>query len=232
MDRLRPEAVRIEEIVSMCVSPVSVPIPSTESLHSAFLALLPRIQAHARFAFRRIRCEHERADCVAETLALAWKQHLALARRGKDAAAFPATLALRCSQAVKAGRRLHRMESGKDVLAPRAQSRRGFAVESLPQTSALSGNRWDEALHDNRVSPIPDQVAFRIDFPRWHGRRPGRDRAVLDDLMAGERTQEVADKHKLSSGRVAQLRREFHADWRRFHAEAPADGARVPADVA
>jgi hypothetical protein len=195
--------------------------PSIPSLQAAFLALLPQIQTHARFAFRRVPCEHERADCVAETLALAWKQHLALARRGKDAAAFAATFALRCSQAVKAGRRLQRTESGKDVLAPKAQQRRGFALESLPQTGSLSGNRWDEALHDNRVSPVPDQVAFRIDFPRWHSRRPCRDQAVLDDLMAGERTQEVAAKHRLSPGRVAQLRREFRDDWQRFHGEPP-----------
>jgi hypothetical protein len=32
-------------------------------------------------------------------------------------------------------------------------------------------------------------------------------------------TQELAERHKVSSGRISQLRREFHSDWRRFHGE-------------
>ena len=39
--------------------------------------------------------------------------------------------------------------------------------------------------------------------------------------MAGERTGEVAVRHGLSAGRVAQKRSEFHADWLRFHGEEP-----------
>jgi hypothetical protein len=42
----------------------------------------------------------------------------------------------------------------------------------------------------------------------------GYDRTrVLDDLMLGERTLDVAGKHGLSPGRVSQLRRELHDDW-------------------
>ncbi len=39
------------------------------------------------------------------------------------------------------------------------------------------------------------------------------------DLMAGERTLDVANRFGLSAGRVSQKRREFHDDWRRFHGE-------------
>jgi hypothetical protein len=32
-------------------------------------------------------------------------------------------------------------------------------------------------------------------------------------------TFELADKHRVSAGRISQLRREFHADYKRFHGE-------------
>jgi hypothetical protein len=62
---------------------------------------------------------------------------------------------------------------------------------------------------------------FRIDFPAWRASRTERDRRILDDLMLGERTLDVAAKYGLSPGRVSQLRREPHDDWERFCAEPP-----------
>jgi hypothetical protein len=62
---------------------------------------------------------------------------------------------------------------------------------------------------------------FRLDFPAWSATRTERDRRVLDDLMLGERTLDVAGKHGLSPGRVSQLRRQFLLDWRRFLSEPP-----------
>src|SRR5262249_54204542 len=53
-------------------------------------------------------------------------------------------------------------------------------------------------------------------FPAWRRTRTRRDQRLLDDLMAGERTQEVSQRHGLSPARVSQLRRDFHDDWRRF----------------
>src|SRR5262249_19783212 len=85
----------------------------------------------------------------------------------------------------------------------------------LPEVSTLSDNPLAEALHDNTQTPPDEQCAFRIDFPAWRLTRAERDRRVLDDLMLGGRTLEVAGKYGLSPGRVSQLRREFLADWRR-----------------
>ncbi len=193
--------------------------PDIESLQVAFLSHLPQIQLHADFAFRHIRCPHTRADYTAETVALAWKVFVALARRGKDVAAFITTFALRCSQAVKAGRRLCGQESRRDVLAPTTQQVHGLALEHLLPAGTLGGNPWEEALRDNSVSPVLDQVGWKLDFPRWRGSHSPRDQAILDDLMIGECTQEVAQHHALSPARVSQLRREFHQSWRRFHGE-------------
>jgi hypothetical protein len=63
---------------------------------------------------------------------------------------------------------------------------------------------------------VPEQVSFRIDFPAWRLTPSDRDRRLIDDLMLGERTLDVADKHGLTAGRVSQLRRDFKQDWDRF----------------
>jgi hypothetical protein len=75
----------------------------TKIVTASFLAQLPRFLARARFAFRRVACPQTRADRVAEALALAWKHFVTLSQRGKRPEAFVTTLALRCTQAVKAG---------------------------------------------------------------------------------------------------------------------------------
>src|SRR5205085_7671788 len=90
---------------------------------------------------------------------------------------------------------------------------------SLPDRSSLDGKVLDEALHDNPRSPVPDQVCFRLDFPCWLNTLTERDRRVVGDLMAGERTLDVADKHGLSPARVSQLRREFMEGWLAFCGE-------------
>ena len=110
--------------------------------------------------------------------------------------------------------------AGRSALSPAAQARHGFAVSKLPDFSTLNGNPLDEALHENTRSPVPEQVAFRLDFPCWLCSLSDRDQRVVEDLMVGERTLAVAEKHGLSPGRVSQLRREFLEGWRLFCGEA------------
>lgn len=66
------------------------------------------------------------------------------------------------------------------------------------------------------VTPVPDQAAFRIDWRAWLKTRTERDRRIIADLLAGERTLDVSHKFGMSPGRVSQLRQEFHQDWERF----------------
>jgi hypothetical protein len=158
--------------------------PRTDrSVTATFLAHLPRFEAHARFTFRRVGCPHARADRVAETVALAWRHFTALARRGKKPEEFVTTLALRCSQAVRAGRRLVGCETGTDVLSPVARVRHGLGVTRLPVHDRESDRHpLPGALADNTRSAVPEQAAFRVDFPRWRASLWRRDRRVLDAL--------------------------------------------------
>jgi hypothetical protein len=200
-------------------------VPSPETLETTFLLLLPRIETHARVYFRHLRCTHKKDDAIAETVAVAWKWYVRATQRGKDISQFVGAFASFAARAVRSGRRVCGQEKAKDVLSPLAQMRRSFTVASLPETSSQEGNVFDEALRDNMQTPIPEQVAFRHDFPAWCRTRPDRDRRVIRDLMAGERTMEVADRHGLTAGRISQLRREFHNDWLAFCDELPATAA-------
>jgi len=42
---------------------------------------------------------------------------------------------------------------------------------------------------------------------------------MIDALMLGERTLDVANKFHITPARVAQLRREFHDDWQQHCGE-------------
>src|SRR5262249_22789177 len=150
-------------------------------------------------------------------VALAWKWFLRLVAKGKDAAAFPATIAAFAARAVRSGRRLCGQEKAKDVLSPRAQQRKHFAVQSLPdQDSGGADNGTIAARRDNTKSPPDEQAAFRIDFPDWLTRLGDRNGRIAWDMALGERTRELADRYGTSQARISQLRREFLEDWRRF----------------
>jgi hypothetical protein len=197
------------------------PIPLAR-LQATFLSsVLPKVVSHGRIYFRHLRSAELKEEYIAEMVALTWRWHRRLAERGKDATRFPTALATFAARAVRSGRKLAGMDRVRDVLSPQAQQRHGFAVGKLPDYGALDGSPLEEALHDNTRTPPDEQCAFRIDFPAWRAGRTERDRRVLDDLMLGERTLDVAGKYGLSPGRVSQLRREFLLDWRRYCDEPP-----------
>jgi hypothetical protein len=194
------------------------PAISFHLLHTRFLSILPRIEKHAHVYFRHVRCKEHKADLVAEVVALAWKWFVRLAERSKDATQFPSTLASYAARAVKSGRRVTGQIPPKDILSERAQQRHHFCVGKLPDFSTESTNPLAEALADNTVSPVPDQVQFRCDFPAWTRSRCQRDRRLIHVMATGERTKVLARRFRISQARVSQLRRQFHDDYERFTA--------------
>src|SRR5262249_47112028 len=110
----------------------------------------------------------------------------------------------------------------KDALSPVAQRRHGFQVGRLPDFSTLNGNPLTEALQDKTRSPVPEQVAFRLDFPAWLASLGARNRGIAQDMAQGHRTGELAEAYGLSPARISQLRREFHRGWQKFCGELPA----------
>src|ERR1700676_518198 len=203
-----------------------------EHLHSRFMKLVPRIEMHARIYFRDLKCQAKKDDAIAETIAIAWKWFLSLAERGKDPSNFVVAFVSLAARSVKSGRRICGQEKAKDVMSSQAQQRHGFKVESLPVSTCApleslysmpqgqeKQDIFEERLQDNTQTPVPDQAAFRCDFPMWRLSRTDRDRRVIDDLGMGERTLDVSKKYGISPGRISQLRRDFMDDWQRFTAD-------------
>jgi len=198
-------------------------------LHSAFVTILPRIETHARIYFRGLKCPSRRDEAVQETLALAWKWFLRLIEKGKDPRSFPAVFASFAARAVKCGRRVCGQEKGKDVMSQLAQQRHEFTVEQLPISTATSQEEryaaihgqqhqdvFEERLRDNTQTPVPEQVAFRIDFPAWLMTLTARERRLIREMAQNERTLDLSNRFEVSPARISQLRKELHDDWTRF----------------
>jgi hypothetical protein len=198
------------------------------NLQTRFLSVLSRIEDHARFYFRAVKCVVRKADCIAETIGVAWKWFCRLAAKGKDATKFASALASLAARAVRNGRRVGAGERANDVMSPVAQRRHGFVVVSLPAVrqsqETLYGtprgqqmqDAMEERLTDNTMTPVPDQAAFRLDFRAWCKTLTARDRRIIQAMSRDERTKELSRKFHVSPGRISQMRREFRDDWVRF----------------
>jgi hypothetical protein len=201
----------------------------TIALHAAYLSLLPHIEQHGQIYFRYLRCPHKKADAIQEMRSLAWKWLVRLHKKGKDANDFPVTFVNLLARAVSSGRRIAGMEKAKDVLNAATQKRKGFKVEALDSSTCTSHERlyaeplgqqlqdaFEERLRDNTLTPVPEQVAFRIDFPAWLQSLTARERRIIHAMTQNERTKDISRQFDLSPGRISQMRRELHQDWTRF----------------
>ena len=210
----------------------SLIVPSIQRLQQQFVDVLPRIKRHAAICFRGIRCPIRRDDCISETIALAWKWFVRLMRRGKDATKFVSALASLAVKAVHAGRRLAGGKRANDILSLVAQHRHGFTVESLPASTRSSHaqlyssphsqeiqDTFEERLHDNTVTPVPDQVQFRIDWPTFFATLTERDRRLAAFLSWGHTGTRAGREFGLSPGSVTQLRQQWCHEWRVFQGE-------------
>jgi hypothetical protein len=190
---------------------------TVKTLQARFLALLPRIESQACVYFRGIRCRTKKADCVAEVVAISWKWFCRLARRGKDATQFVGALAALASRAVWSGRRTCRSESTTDVMSSVAQRRHGFMVRPFPPVrqshETLYGtvrgqqiqNAMEERLVDNTVTPVPEQAAFRLDFPARLETLTTRERRIIRAMSIGERTKDLSRLLGVTPGRISRV---------------------------
>jgi hypothetical protein len=208
-------------------------VSSPDRLQESFVAeLLPRVELHARISFRHVRCADQRADKINEAVALAWKWFVRLVERKKDVSTFPMAFTFLVVKAVNGGRRVTGMERAKDVMNPLTQRRHGFQVEPLPTSTRTSVaelyskphgqqqvDAFEEILKDDSTTPVPDQAAFRIDWPRFFRSLPKRDRRLARFLAMGNSGKDAANKFHLSQGRVTQLRQRWCREWRAFQGE-------------
>jgi hypothetical protein len=151
-----------------------------------FLAMLPVITRYASLAFRSLNAE-AREEALAEVVANAYVAFARLAELGKTDIAFPAVLALYGIRQYWDGRRVGTKANRHDVYAQSAGMPREYL--GTPQDQG-----WKEPLIDNRRSPVPDQAAFRIDFPRWLATLPERDHTCLPASISSPSPAWIAEK--------------------------------------
>lgn len=187
------------------------------SWHRAFLAMMPRILAHLRVAFRGLPPE-ARQEATQEALANTWAAFLRLAEQGRQDQAFPTVLARFAAAQFYDGRRVGTGQNSRDILSERAQRIKRFVVQRLDQFDQEEQS-WAEAIVEDPHTPVFDQVWFRIDFPEWLQRLPPRNRQAAEALAVGNTTSEVAKQLDLSAARISQLRRQLHSSWLEFHGE-------------
>ena len=121
--------------------------------HKVFLAMLPAIVAHAKYAFRDLHGE-DRQDLIQETIANTFVAFLALVRRGKMAIAYPSVLARYAVAQIHDGRRVGNRLNCHEVLSPYAQRLKNFKVERLDRRDKDDENAWCEVLvEDRRCGP-------------------------------------------------------------------------------
>ena len=195
-----------------------VSIAKTEpDCREGFLALMPRIRTCALVAFRHLGAE-AREDAVAEIVANAYAAYVRLVARGKADLAYPTVLARFAINQFHAGRRVGSRFTIRDVMSKAAQRRHSFVVGRLDRFHEATGE-WIEAVVEDTTTPVPDQAAFRCDFPAWLRNQKRRNRRIAEALSLGHTTADVARRFRVSAGRVSQLRGELHDSWLAFHGE-------------
>lgn len=197
---------------------------STTGWQAGFLDVLPAVKTHAMIRFRRLTPER-REDAVQETIAAACVAYQLLAAQGRLHVLSPGSLATFSVLRVTDGRHVGgRRDAARDALSPRAQRRHDFRATSYEVLDEEMGEWREEAIAGRRY-PVPDAVAFRLDFARWLGTLSRRDRRVVAALGRGERTMDVAARLGISEARVSQLRRKYERQWALFQGESSLEGS-------
>jgi hypothetical protein len=205
---------------------------------AGFLTLLPVVERHARVMFRG-RPAADREEAIAEAVAAAFVSYVRLRARGRHPARdFPSAMAAYAVLHVQNGRHVGGPSSSVDVLSPATQRKHGFRVESLVSTRTSPArldldvrrqrelDAFDERLRDNTRTAVPEQAAFRIDFPAFLRGLSFRDRRLARFLALGHSATEAAARFRLSLGRVSQLRHRWRRDWLGSQGEGP--GGQIP----
>lgn len=186
-------------------------------VRNRFPELLPQIEYYANCAFRKMDRER-REDAIQEVRANAWCAYHRLVELGKEDLAYASVLARFAVAQYRDGRRVGAKINSRDVCSRQAQQKRAFRVHHL-DSPRRQGCNWEDGLTDNTRSAVPDQAAFRIDFPAWLSTQSRWNRRLVQSLIMGNRTKEVARCFEISASRVSQLRREFERSWHQYHGE-------------
>jgi DNA-directed RNA polymerase specialized sigma24 family protein len=185
--------------------------------HNGFLKMLPAIHRQVRIAFCRLTGE-AKEDAVCEVIANSLCAYRRLHERNELHRAFASVLVRYAVALFYNGRRVGTRQNSRDLYSEQTRLKAGVEIHSCG-TPRDQRAEWMECLVDNRRTSVPDQVHFRVEFPRWLVTQTSRNRQIVERLSLGYSTAEVARQFKISPGRVSQLRMEFYDSWNEFSGE-------------
>jgi hypothetical protein len=186
---------------------------SSHEWQDRFVEMLPEIERCLRLAFCQL-ASNAREDAMAESIAHCVLAYARLHEQGRADVCSPSSLAWYSSHQVKCGRPAVGRLNCKEPLSRYGRIRNDIRCDREAH--------WIETLVlDNRASVV-DQVAAKLDVRAWFATLTMRMKEIAKDLAFGGTTSEVARKHKLSVGRVSQLRRTLEHSWLAFQQEIPA----------
>lgn len=199
-----------------------------QELKDEFEQLMPRITMYLKSVFRFIRCESTRSDYIAEGIALSWKWFCRAKQQGKNPAEFVTSIARYAARAVRAGRTVCGQQKSKDVLSVTARLKFGVSVVRFAPSvdCELSGALvrtqhedmvYEEYVTDDMQTPVPEQAAFRVDWPDFLDTLSARDRGIAAFLALGHQATEAATKFNVTVPRISQVRKDWQRRWFEFH---------------
>ena len=192
--------------------------PNIPKWHQDFLVMLPKIRQHASLAFRHLRPE-AREEAVQEVVCNALRAFVRLVEIKKVDLAYPTVLARYGVAQVKDGRKVGGKLNVHDVSSLYAQRQKGFHLERLDQYDSYE-DAWIEVFIEDKHSGPAAIATMKIDFAAWLRSLPSRIRRIAKLLASGEQTHFVAERFKLSDGRISQIRKKLAQTWNLFQGEA------------
>ena len=180
-----------------------------ENLHDTFVRQLPELEVTALARFRKLDPD-ARQEAVQNTTTLAWMYWVRLVER--DRAVDDGLLKSIWWYAMKQTRAARSISRGEGMEG--RKRRDAYDRQSAP-IQHLDFNNY---IGDS--TPVPDAVAFRLDFPVFLSTLNERQRAMAIDLASGMTTAEVAKKQGVSAPAVSQFRTRFKALLERFYEAA------------
>jgi len=179
-----------------------------------FVAMLPTLIRVIRHRLRH-QPRRDREELAAEALAAAFAMYVSLVRRGKGDQAFATPLGTYGARQAIDGRQMGSGTNVLDISSRCCQQRKGINVTSLNRFDQQD-EEWKEIVVEDRHCGPAEVVATKVDFEDWLAELSPRLRRIAKTLAKGETTKAAAKKHRVSPGRISQMRRELMTAWEAF----------------
>lgn len=143
---------------------------------------------------RRLASDPDKENKLVDALSVAWEIF-----RTAPCSVSPKSIAYYALKSVHSNRQ--HCESSRSLLSPKCRDTK--PTRSMIDVAVVS-----------RVGGDPAKVAaFRIDFDQWRTRLTSKQRHIVELLIQGYTTQEVAEMIGCSEGNVSQYRRRLAESW-------------------